>query len=57
MTEPERAAWFALFAAAWFQPTGSPPGVVYLEHRAKVAADRADVALEALRAVRPEVLR
>lgn len=57
MTDPERTAWLALYAAAWFQPTGGPPGVVYLEHRAKVAADRADIALEALRAVRPDVLR
>lgn len=57
VTDPERVAWFALYAAAWFQSTGSPPGVVYAEHRAQTAAERADAALDALRQVRPEVLR
>ena len=57
MTEPERTAWLALYAVAWFQSTGAPSGVVYAEHRAKVAAERADAALEALRQSRPEILR
>lgn len=56
MTDAERAAWLAIYAAAWFQPTGMPAGVIHAEDRARVAAERADAALEALRLVRPEVI-
>lgn len=57
MTEPERAAWLALYAAAWFQPTPTPAGVVNDAIRATAAAQQADRALIALWATRPEVLR
>jgi hypothetical protein len=58
MTDAERTAWLALYAAAWFQPTApSAPGWVKDEHRAQYAAMQADRALEALRAARPDVLR
>jgi hypothetical protein len=57
MTDPERTAWLALYAVAWFQPTGDAPGVLSCERRAWIAAERADVALEALKRARPEVLR
>lgn len=57
MTDSERAAWLALYAVAWFQSTPSKPGILSNEERAEVAAIRADVALEALKRVRPEVLR
>lgn len=57
MTDVDRQAWLALYAAAWFQPTAMPAGVIHAEDHARIAAERADAALEALRLVRPEILR
>ena len=57
MTDVDRQAWLALYAVAWFQPSGAPPGVLRAEDRARIAAERADAALETLRLVRPEILR
>jgi hypothetical protein len=53
----ERTAWLALYAAAWFQSTAAAPGTLLAKHRALLAAERADAALDALRSARPEVLR
>lgn len=56
MIDREHVLWSALYAAAWFQSAGLGPGVMYDEERAKLAALRADRALEALKLVRPEAV-
>jgi hypothetical protein len=51
MTEPERSAWLALYAAAWFQPTGGDLGWVRDDERARWCAQQANRALAALKEI------
>lgn len=55
MTGAERSAWLALYAAAWFQPTGFPPGVTSEPLRAMHAARVASRGLQVLRDLSVEV--
>lgn len=51
MSPGDRPVWAALYAAAWFQSTSGPSGMVSDEVRATWAADQADRGLAALRTV------
>lgn len=56
MTPRDLATWSALYAAAWFHATANTwCGAPTDQERATIAAHAADRALEALRAIRPEV--
>lgn len=57
MTHAERDAWLAVFAASWHHATTPVLGLVTDTSRATLCAAHADRAVEALRAVRPEVVR
>lgn len=55
MTEGEKAVWRAVYAVAWFQPTGRvEPGVVTDDERATFAGMQAFRAVMAFRALASE---